>query len=172
MTHLEAMAFFEGCVRPATAVWADLGAGSGTFSLALSACLGDSGTVHAVDKDPAVLRIEALPGGAKIIGHERDFGELDDLPMLDGVLMANALHFAPDPEGFLSGALSKVKPDGQFVLIEYDREEANPWIPYPVSLARFVRLCASVGLDAPEVVHRRASRYNDSEMYCAVTRRG
>ncbi|HEV8235797.1 MAG TPA: hypothetical protein VGP84_14405, partial [Gemmatimonadaceae bacterium] len=41
--------------------WADLGAGTGTFTAALARLVGPSGTVHAVEQDATATRaLEAL----------------------------------------------------------------------------------------------------------------
>jgi precorrin-6B methylase 2 len=55
LNHSEAL----GLLHPATIrqgeTWADLGAGTGTFSKALAELVGPTGTVHAVDKDKHAL---------------------------------------------------------------------------------------------------------------------
>src|SRR5262245_10601125 len=82
------------------AVWADFGAGAGAFSLALRQVLGPDSAIYAVDKDRARLadlkqawsarfgddfsRLHVLPA---------DFTQSLDIPTLDGLLMANSLHF-------------------------------------------------------------------------------
>jgi hypothetical protein len=49
-TH-EAAALLAQAVPPGPAVWADLGAGGGTFTRALAARLGPGGRIYAVDRD-------------------------------------------------------------------------------------------------------------------------
>lgn len=57
MNHRDAVAF----LRPALAgdpgpIWADLGAGRGTFTKALAELLGPDGAILALDRDPAAVR--------------------------------------------------------------------------------------------------------------------
>src|SRR5437763_16611711 len=80
--------------------WADLGAGSGTFAAALARLLGPRGMVYAVERDTtSVVALEELArrgagdGSAPIVVRRGDFNRPLDLPALDGVLLANALHF-------------------------------------------------------------------------------
>src|SRR3954463_3929944 len=87
-------------------VWADLGAGRGTFTMALATLLGPAGRVYAVERDASA--IEALEKLAR--RQDRDERALIDvirgnfatarlaLDDTDGVLMANSLHFVPDDE--------------------------------------------------------------------------
>lgn len=86
------------------------------------------------------------------------------------LLMANALHFASDAEGVLRRVVAMLPPAGKLLLVEYDRERGNPWVPYPVPLRRFRALAEEVGLGRPEEIGRRPSRYQ-GEMYAAVARR-
>src|SRR5690242_6648746 len=87
-------------------VWADLGAGHGTFTMALATLLGPSGRVYAVERDPlAVVALEKL---ARRRGHDERAlievvpGDFVSIPLtvedIDGILMANALHYVPDDE--------------------------------------------------------------------------
>src|SRR5437868_14836736 len=84
--------------------WADLGAGTGTFTAALARLVGPAGAVYAVERDAS--RVRALEQLARQVGHDAhipitvrrgDFTQAVDLPSLDGALLANALHFVPAP---------------------------------------------------------------------------
>lgn len=172
VTHDEAVAL----IRPAVAsgeAWAELGAGHGTFTKALGELAGPTGSVWASDRDPAAvhaLEQLALPGGTPLRVARCDFARSPDLPPVDGVLMANALHFARDQESVLRHAVYQLKRGGKLLLVEYDRTRGTPWVPFPVPPARFRELAAAVGLEEPEEVGRRASRYH-REMYAAMARR-
>jgi SAM-dependent methyltransferase len=163
-------------IRPAVApgeAWAELGAGEGTFTRALGELVGAAGSVWASDRDPAAVRTLGaltLLGGADLHVVQSDFTGSPELPPVDGVLMANALHFARDQERVMHGLVRQLPPGGKLLLVEYDRTRANPWVPYPVPLARFRALAAAVGLSPPEKIGRRASSYQ-GEMYAAVCRR-
>jgi hypothetical protein len=56
------------------ATWADLGAGDGTFTLALAAILPPGSIIHAIDQDISALgRIQKPPAGTSIVPHAGDF---------------------------------------------------------------------------------------------------
>lgn len=155
------------------AVWADLGAGTGTFTRALGELLGPGSTVHAVDRSPDELRALRglqLPGGAALHVLRGDFEEPLDLPTLDGALMANSLHFSSSQESTLRQVVGLLRPGGRLLLVEYDRTRENRWVPHPVPPGRFRELAAEVGLSAPEEIGRRPSAYQ-RRMYAAVARK-
>jgi len=158
--------------------WAELGAGEGTFTRALAELLGAGGVVLAVDREPSAVRaLTALartsPAGATIEAIAADFTAPLALPPLDGVLLANALHFVPATEqGALLARLARMLvPGGRIVLVEYENRAPSRWVPYPVSLARFEALADEAGLTAPREVGRRRSRYGGT-MYAAWSGNG
>ncbi len=176
MTHRDAVALLRAAVSSAEGeTWADLGAGTGTFTRALTALLGPEGRVFAVDADggalDAVRAWAATAHGATAVTvvHADVTGPLE-LPPLDGVVMANVLHFVRDAEPSLALASSYLRPGGRLVLIEYEGRRPGPWTPYPVSAARFRDLAAAAGLSPPEVVARRPSAFG-GEIYVAVAAR-
>ena len=177
MTIGEAIAFIRPAVGPASGAWADIGAGSGTFTEALAAILGPTGSVVAVDRDPgAIAALERLTGPvasrAAITAVAGDLADLNAIPelgrtALDGVLFATSLHYQPNPEKALATAGSLMRPGGRVVVVEYDRASRNPWVPHPLPTARLRRAFDRAGLGAPEIVARRPSAYQ-GELYCAV----
>jgi SAM-dependent methyltransferase len=155
--------------------WADLGAGTGTFTRALARLLGREGTVYAVDKSKRAVRaLRRLGSGdearAAVRSLQGDFTRPLTLPALDGVLMANALHFAENQARVVRRVAGYLRPGGRLLLVEYDRTEPNPWVPYPVPLERFRALAEAASLTAPKEVGRRRSRYG-REMYAALAER-
>ncbi|MEP6796121.1 MAG: class I SAM-dependent methyltransferase, partial [Saprospiraceae bacterium] len=104
---------------------------------------------------------------------EADFNIPMVLPSLDGILMANALHYANDHLYVLNNVLTSLNPGGTFILIEYDTENPNPpWVPNPVSLHKFRELCRQTGLKDPIEIGRRQSIYQDGELYVVTTFKG
>jgi precorrin-6B methylase 2 len=168
-------------IRPALhaddgGVWADFGAGSGTFTRALASLLGENAEVIAVERDPAALRdlrrAAALPGGAAIKVIDGDVTNLhliDEFAtsQLDGALFANVLHFLRDAESVLDRLRSFMHPDSRVVVVEYDQRSASRWVPYPLPSHRLAALAASAGLSPPVEFGRRKSRYQ-GDLYCAA----
>src|SRR5262245_24580401 len=76
-------------------VWADLGCGDGTFTLALAELLISGSTIHAIDLDGSALRgIPPSHKSVRIIKHRGDFTKQPwPFAGLDGILMANSLHY-------------------------------------------------------------------------------
>ncbi len=167
MTHAEATDFIRDGVTNRGGVWADLGAGAGTFTLALAELLGPEGLVYAVDR--RVSSIERFSKtGADIRSLQADFTRPLGLGPLDGVLMANSLHFVRRQERALGRIVGAMRPGAAFLLVEYDLQRPTPWIPYPLPPARFAKLARGAGLSEPRDLKRRPSRYGPRELYAAL----
>ena len=173
MNDADALALLRAAVPSADGeTWADLGAGTGVFTRALAALVGPSGRVFAVDVDDGALGAvrdwAARTGSAAPVSVLRgDVTRPLGVPVLDGVVMANVLHFVREAEGALSLVASRLRPGGRVVLIEYEGRRPSRWVPYPVPTARFRELAVAVGLTAPEVVATRPSAYG-GDLYVAV----
>jgi SAM-dependent methyltransferase len=152
----------EGRVR----VWADLGAGEGAFTLALAELLGAGARVIAVDKDARAL--QAI--GQGIETRVADFTKQLDLHDLDGIVMANALHFVRNKAPVLESVRDMLRPGGRLIVVEYSTDRGNPWVPYPFTYATWVRMAEAAGLQGTEQLHSVPSRYFGS-MYSALSRR-
>ena len=153
-------------------VWADLGCGRGTFTVALAAQLPAGSTIHAVDTDRAALAVlPRISHRVAIVPHVADFAR-DAWPRqgLDGVLMANALHYVYDQDAFLEGLVAAM-PEPNVLLVEYDTETANPWVPFPLSRQTAVSLLADAGLTTVIDLGRRASAIRRSAIYAVLATR-
>lgn len=143
--------------------WADLGCGSGLFSKALLSKLHDESTLCAIDKQPVVFsdpRINFLT---------MDFEKEElPLPLLDGIMMANSFHYVKSKLRLLQKLKKHLLPDGAFLLVEYDTEIPNRWVPYPISFSSAKSLFAQAGFDSTEKINERQSVYNSSKMYAAL----
>src|SRR5262249_21646211 len=86
-----------------------------------------------------------------------------------GIVMANALHFVPyDRQPLvLARLVAQLVPAGRFIVVEYDADEGNPWVHYPISLRRWESLSAQAGLANSHEFGRRPSRFLGS-IYSAV----
>ncbi len=111
---------------------ADIGAGSGYFSLPMARLVGPTGRVYAVDIQQRMLDIiagklkdAALPNVTLVLGAPDD----PKLPpgSLDLALMVDVYHELHAPQQVLQHLRAALKPGGRLVLLEY-REE-DPRVP-------------------------------------------
>ena len=119
-------------------VWADLGCGSGLFTRALARILPDGSVVHALDKNFNPLKqIPDTFDGSKIKKHLSDFTKFD-LPLnnLDGILMANSLHFVSNKNRLIDKIKNQLGSHGVFLIVEYERSFPSPWVPYPITYGK------------------------------------
>jgi SAM-dependent methyltransferase len=169
MTVEDAIELIETAVTRPGGAWADLGAGTGTFTRALARLLGEGGTVYAVEREPralAALRAITVRDGAGVVAVPGDFTGPLELPPLDGALLANALHFVRDAGAALARAAGWVRPGGRIVVVEYEARPPSRWVPYPVSMARLRALAETARIGEPELIGARRSAYG-GEMYAA-----
>lgn len=175
MNHAEMVALIrDGGVGPGE-TWADLGAGTGNFTRALGALLGPGGTVYAVDRDARALeaqRTHTPPSpSATVVLRQADVTRPLEFPPLDGLLLANLLHFVRDQQALLLRLGAHLKPGGRLLLVEYDQALPIPWVPFPVPPARFVALASDAGLAGARQVGYRRSPSSGRAMYAAVATR-
>ena len=147
-------------------MWADLGAGEGAFTLALAELLGPGATIHVLDRDRRALEAnirrmtESFPRTVAV-AHRADF--VDGLPFpsasLDGIVMANSLHFVRDKGPVLQRLVTGLRPGGRFLLVEYGADRGNPWVPWPLSFGTWEGLAGAVGLTATRRIGEVPSRF-------------
>ncbi|MFC0514856.1 class I SAM-dependent methyltransferase [Mucilaginibacter angelicae] len=133
MQQSEAIALIEkGITSESAQYWADLGCGNGTFTFALANLLPPESYITAIDKTQQ--HFPALSNGIKIDFKKADFvNEPIVLSALDGVLMANSLHFVANKSKLINQFENAFKSSPQFLIVEYDTTKASPWVPYPIS---------------------------------------
>lgn len=149
--------------------WADLGCGRGLFTTAMAQLLPAGSSVYAIDVDAAALSAVTVKEDIQLQKIRADFAH-DSLPLppLDGLLMANALHYVADQISFLIKGRQWLKKEGVLILIEYDTDVANPWVPYPLSFATATRLFTQAGFASVKKIGEQPSLYNRAGMYAAV----
>ena len=157
-------------------VYADFGAGSGAFTLALRELIGLHATIYAVDKDQRALN-DMLKAHRAEFGTSQnvhimraDFTGTLSLPPLDGIVMANSLHFFKDKEKVLRHVRSFLKLNGVLLLIEYNVDSGNLWVPHPLSFETYQTLAPRAGFTEPRLLAKTPSRFLN-EFYSAVAYR-
>jgi trans-aconitate methyltransferase len=152
------------------ATWADLGCGSGTFTLALAELLAPGSAIHAMDRDGSVLRkIPSAHKGVSITTHRGDFTKQPwPFARADGILMANSLHYVDDQPAFIRACESHMTAPGRFLIVEYETSDANPWVPHPVPQDRLIGLFAAAGYASIRMLRSRPSLYRRAAIYAAL----
>jgi ubiquinone/menaquinone biosynthesis C-methylase UbiE len=111
---------------------ADVGAGSGYFTVRLAARAGAKGRVYANDLQPEMLKMLAVRLARENIRNVTLVqGAVDDpkLPAssIDLVLMVDVYHEFSEPQKMLRAIRGALKPGGRLVLLEYRKED--PEVP-------------------------------------------
>jgi len=153
--------------------WADLGCGTGTFTLALASLLPKGSTIYAMDTNEQALK--AIPdsyGNASIKKLKGNF-VTDSLPFdeLDGILMANSLHYVKDKPRFIQKVISHLNGHGCILLVEYDTDFPNNWVPYPQTFSGLEKLFSGSGFSSIHKLNEMPSVYNRAMMYAAIIER-
>ena len=145
--------------------WGELGSGRGAFTLALAELVGPAGTLYSIDQDPAVLNeqkraVERRFGDQQPSMHYwiADYTQPLELPALDGVLMANSLHFQRDKKVVLRLVFDYLSPGGNLILVEYNLQKGNTWVPYPIHFDGWVNLSQEIGFVGTRMLGIRPSR--------------
>ncbi len=175
MNHDEHVRLLRGGVAEPGGVCADLGSGSGAFTLALADLLGPAGVIYSVDKDRSALREQERAMRARFPETTvqyivADFTQRLDLPPLDGVVMANSLHFQRQKDPVLQLVRGYLKPGGRLILVEYNVDRGNMWVPYPFSYSTWEALARQNGFASTTLLTTQPSRYL-GEMFSALSLR-
>lgn len=173
MQHQDHVQLIRSGVSEAGGVWADLGSGSGAFTLALADLLGDGARIYSVDRDRRALRDQAAAMHARFPGAsveylEADFTRTLSLPSLDGVLMANSLHFVRHKGPVLDLIRGYLRPGGRLLLVEYNADRGNPWVPYPLAYPTWEALSQQHGFTHTRLLTTVPSRFL-REIYAALS---
>lgn len=150
MNHADHVRLLRDGVPTPGGVWADLGSGGGAFTLALADLIGPSGEIYSIDKDSGALREqerlmrERFPA-VKVQYRAADFTRRLYLPPLDGIVMANALHFLRDKERAVRSIKETLKPGGRLLMVEYNVDQGNLWVPHPIAYSAWEALARRCG---------------------------
>jgi len=118
-------------LKPGMSV-ADVGAGTGYFSVRMSRKVGPTGRVYASDlQEPMLKRLARNAAREKIRNIETVLATESDpnlpLGMIDLILMVDVYHEFSQPQEMLRKLRASLKPGGRMVLLEYRKED--PTVP-------------------------------------------
>lgn len=173
MNHTDHVNLLRDGIPKPGGVWADLGSGAGAFTLALAELIGPDGIIYAVDKNQASLtelRRAMHTRFPQTILHTlpADFTHPLDLPPLDGVVMANSLHFVRKKDRVLQLVRSYFKPGGRLIMVEYNADQGNVWVPHPFSYPTWESMAQRNGFVETRLLTARPSHFL-GEIYSAVS---
>lgn len=175
MNHTDHVRLIRDGIPATGGVWADLGSGSGAFTLALADLLGPGATIYSVDLDAQALRQQAAAMRDRFPASQlhyltADFTRPQPLPSLDGVIMANSLHFVRKKDPVLALVYGYLKPGGHLILVEYNADHGNMWVPHPVSFPTWVALAQDAGFTQTRLLATIPSRFL-REIFAATSQR-
>jgi ubiquinone/menaquinone biosynthesis C-methylase UbiE len=145
-------------------VWADVGCGDGIFTSALHTLIRPGDEIYAIDRDQYALDAlarnfaESYPD-ALLHPTRADFTRELTLPALDGIVMANSLHFTADKAPVLARLIRLLKSGGQLIFVEYNTSRGNSAVPYPLDDQSFLKLATQVGLRDARILSRIPSSF-------------
>ncbi len=173
MTHPDHIELLKKAITKKGGIWADLGSGEGAFTLALRELVGPDAYIYSVDHDQKALdnqkvRFEEMFPRSTVNFCQADFTKPIILRRLDGVVMANSLHFVKDQLAVLQQVRKYLHHGGKLILVEYNADEASSWVPYPVSFKTFGELTIKAGFTKPQFLARIPSDFMN-QIYSAST---
>jgi SAM-dependent methyltransferase len=170
VNHADLVGLIEGGVTEPGGRWAELGAGEGNFTRALADLLGPGAHITAVDRDARALRTLASDSfdGVEVETKVGDFTRPLGLLDLDGIVMANSLHFVRDKTAVLESVRQMLRPGGKLIVVEYGTDHGNPWVPHPFSYPTWEKMAAQAGFVGTRLLQTIPSRHLGS-MYAAVS---
>jgi SAM-dependent methyltransferase len=173
MNHADHVALIRRGVEGAGPRWLELGAGGGAFTLALADVLGQGADILASDRDARIMsaigtRVRIQFPQARVRTRVFDFSDAIPYGPFDGVLAANSLHYVRDRDLTLRSIRLSLVPEGRLVVVEYDADRGNPWVPHPFSFETWRAEALAAGFEEPQLIHRVPSRFLGA-IYGAVT---
>lgn len=140
-------------------VVADVGAGSGYYTVRLAQTVGPTGQVYATDLQSGMLDLIRAKVAREKLGNVTVVKGTPTSPMLpdatfDMILMVDVYHELSGPQAFIASLKKSLKPDGRLVLIEFRGEDANVPIQsvHKMTVARIRQELAADGLVIEQVL--------------------
>jgi len=148
--------------KPTT--WVDLGCGNGVFTRALAEILPVQGTIYAIDKDSQTIDKASRDADIRFVRADFEKAKLA-LPPLDGILMANSLHYVADKKALLLRLQRLFRDEGKYIIVEYDTKKSNRWVPYPIPFDSLKSLFLDLGFSTIEKLAVKRSIYGQGTLY-------
>ncbi len=73
--------------------------------------------------------------------------------------MANSLHFVKEKDPVLARVRAMLRPGGRLLLVEYDTDRGNTWVPHPLSFESWRVLAGKNGFAEAELLATHPSRF-------------
>jgi ubiquinone/menaquinone biosynthesis C-methylase UbiE len=138
---------------------ADIGAGSGYYTIRLARAVGPEGRVYANDIQPAMLNmlttsvfLAKLTNVVPVLGTQTR----PNLPAgrIDLAIMVDVYHEFADPQAMLQGLKEALRPGGRLALLEYRTEDPNvPILPdHKMTKAQIRREVEHEGFEQVQVI--------------------
>ena len=144
--------------------WADIGAGTGAFTLALADLLGPGARILAVDRDAARcgepravaarfpdVRLTTRRRGPHRSARPADArrpGRREQPPLRAASARPRSASLA-----------EHLRPGAPFIVVEYDADRGNPWVPHPFSASDGRRWRGRPASSTPTEIGRVPSRF-------------
>lgn len=149
--------------------WVELGAGSGLFTQTLGNLI-PSGTIRAIDLNEQALNSIVWKNTAvKLIRQVGDFENVAYAEKYNGFLLANSLHYIEPATQLLHKIKQALQPDGRIIIIEYESDAPNMWVPFPIPFSKLKDMAAEIDMSVIKMEHT-ASQYHKGGIYSALLR--
>lgn len=73
--------------------------------------------------------------------------------------MANSFHFVKNKNAFINKVFNCLSDSGYIIMVEYDKDRSNFWVPYPISFNSLKQYFMQYNYST-EKLHVMPSRYN------------
>ena len=173
MDHRDHVRLLKKGIPEPGGFWTDFGSGRGTFTLALAELLGPTATIYSVDRDGDALRrqekqVRTQYPQISVHTLQADFTEPLNIPALDGLVVANVLHFLREKEKTIKLLKGYLLPGGRFLVVEYNSDQGNRWVPFPFTYQTWTKLAVQAGFAHTELLETVPSSFM-GEIFAAVS---
>ena len=169
MTQAVAINLIKDAIPPSPQPqsWVDLGCGTGVFTNALANLLPSESQIFAVDAQSQNFP-NTMGNNVSIDFIKSDFEKSDfDFTNLDGILMANSLHFIKDKTALIARLEKYLNENKKFIIVEYDTKIANQWVPFPVCFSDLKALFMQYNYTKIEKISEQKSIFGQGNLYAA-----